>query len=79
MKMLGGAAIGGKIENGIFYVKNDNDIFKSVSSFDWNIDLILGCITFPLGVIAVIGLAYFPIKYYFAPLFKKMSQGKKLY
>lgn len=78
IKAVGGAAFGGKIKDAVFYVKNDAEIYTAVSSFQWDVDFFLGCITLILGLVATFGLAYFPIKYFFIPFLGKSSQGKKL-
>jgi len=73
IKAIGGAAIGGKLQDNVFFVKNSEGVFSQVSSWQWLTDFCLGLFTLFFGFIATLGLAYFPIKYFFLPHF----QGKK--
>jgi hypothetical protein len=74
----GGSALGGKIEQGAFYVLSDSGKLSRTSGPEWVVSLVLGCLCFLFGVIAAVGLAYFPMKYYFLPLLRNRQERNSL-
>jgi hypothetical protein len=72
-KALGGTALGGKIEQALYYVRND-DGYTSVSMANWIGNLLLGCLAFAVCLIAAFSLVYLPVKYLFRPLMDRNKQ-----
>ena len=69
-----GSALGGKIENGLFFVINDNGVLSRVSPFVWILNLISVCLTILFALLGMVGFGYFLIKYVFGPLHKSISK-----
>jgi hypothetical protein len=78
IRAIGGAAIGGKIENGLFFVVSNSGGFRSVTSSEWVLSLILACFTLLGGFLVGCGFIYFGVKYFFYPYFKSRRKGNTL-
>jgi hypothetical protein len=73
-----GGAVGGKIENGQFFVIGNSDIFNEVSPLQWSLNITVTCLTFASVLLAMAGITYFFLRYYFIPVIRARN-SKKLY
>jgi hypothetical protein len=65
-----GSAFGGKIESRKFIVISDKGNFQSVGASEWILNLGLTLLVMVVAPVAMRGLIYFPLRYYFIPLMK---------
>lgn len=59
---IGGNATNGKIENGVYYVKNNEGVFKEVKKHIYYIDYIFTCFTIPFIFSGIISISYLFVK-----------------
>ena len=74
----GGSAIGGRIVNGKFLVYHDIGVFSPVSGLEWFFNLAVSCLALASALLAIGGMTYFAVRYFFLPTIKARANRNPL-